>query len=31
MPSVKPGVVTGAAYRELVAACKQDGYAPSRR
>ncbi|WP_417843042.1 class II fructose-bisphosphate aldolase [Thalassospira sp.] len=27
MPSVKPGVVTGAAYRELVAACKQDGYA----
>ena len=27
MPSVKPGVVTGAAYRELVSACKQDGYA----
>jgi len=27
MPSVKPGVVTGAAYRDLVAACKQDGYA----
>lgn len=27
MPSVKPGVVTGAAYRDLVSACKQDGYA----
>lgn len=27
MPSVKPGVVTGSAYRDLVAACKQDGYA----
>ncbi|MCC9622808.1 class II fructose-bisphosphate aldolase [Thalassospira sp. MA62] len=27
MPSLKPGVVTGAAYRDLVAACKQDGYA----
>ncbi|MDP2697949.1 class II fructose-bisphosphate aldolase [Thalassospira sp.] len=27
MPSVKPGVVTGSAYRDLVAACKHDGYA----